>query len=341
MRPPARGRARRPTRSTRAAIAARLYNPDLPDPDLIIRTAGEHRVSNFLLWQSAYSEMLVTETLWPDFDVDDLKAALADYASRVRRFGGRPDAEPSRAGGARDDHDRMPSRARWKPSPLMVRILSAFVFIGVVLAGLVLGGTYGVYALVDRPGGPRALGVPRALGRDGLARAAAGCCFRSAPSSCSAARCSSRSTSTCVLSLALVGGLGAFLVVPGRRQGLGRWAMGMAGALYIGMPFNYYLLLYTSQPHGLVWTAFTIFAVIASDAAALLVGSRIGRHPFFATISPKKTVEGAIAGVVAAVIVMLVGVSRWCSGSRRSHAIVLGLLVGTHRASSATWSSRR
>jgi undecaprenyl diphosphate synthase len=75
------------------SIASRLYNPDLPDPDLIIRTAGEHRVSNFLLWQSAYSEMLVTETLWPDFNVEDLKAALADYASRVRRFGGRPEKE--------------------------------------------------------------------------------------------------------------------------------------------------------------------------------------------------------------------------------------------------------
>ena len=77
------------------SLAARLYNPDLPVPDLIIRTAGEHRVSNFLLWQSAYSEMLVTETLWPDFDVEDLKAALADYGSRVRRFGGRPDTEPA------------------------------------------------------------------------------------------------------------------------------------------------------------------------------------------------------------------------------------------------------
>jgi undecaprenyl diphosphate synthase len=75
------------------AISARMYNPDLPDPDLIIRTAGERRVSNFLIWEAAYSEMLVTETLWPDFDVDDLKAALADYAARVRRFGGRPEHE--------------------------------------------------------------------------------------------------------------------------------------------------------------------------------------------------------------------------------------------------------
>jgi len=83
----------RPDQVDEGSLGARLYNPDLPDPDLIIRTAGEHRVSNFLLWQSAYSEMLVTERLWPDFDVDDLKAALADYASRVRRFGGRPEAE--------------------------------------------------------------------------------------------------------------------------------------------------------------------------------------------------------------------------------------------------------
>jgi undecaprenyl diphosphate synthase len=82
-----------PSQIQEESIASRLYNPDLPDPDLIIRTAGERRVSNFLLWQSAYSEMLVTETLWPDFDVDDLKAALADYASRVRRFGGRPEEE--------------------------------------------------------------------------------------------------------------------------------------------------------------------------------------------------------------------------------------------------------
>jgi undecaprenyl diphosphate synthase len=88
-----------------AAISARMYQPELPEPDLIIRTAGERRVSNFLLWQGAYAEMLVTETLWPDFGVDDLKAALADYASRVRRFGGRPeDVSPPlarSAGGAR------------------------------------------------------------------------------------------------------------------------------------------------------------------------------------------------------------------------------------------------
>ncbi|TMB47513.1 MAG: di-trans,poly-cis-decaprenylcistransferase [Chloroflexi bacterium] len=80
-----------PDQIDEAAVSARMYHPDLPDPDLIIRTAGERRVSNFLLWQGAYAEMLVTDTLWPDFGPDDLKAALADYASRIRRFGGRPE----------------------------------------------------------------------------------------------------------------------------------------------------------------------------------------------------------------------------------------------------------
>ena len=75
------------------ALAARLYQPSLPDPDLIIRTAGERRTSNFLLWQAAYAELYVTETLWPDFGVDDLKLAITDYQGRVRRFGGRPESD--------------------------------------------------------------------------------------------------------------------------------------------------------------------------------------------------------------------------------------------------------
>ncbi|MDQ2912178.1 MAG: polyprenyl diphosphate synthase [Chloroflexota bacterium] len=70
-----------------AAIAQRLYAPEHPDPDLLIRTGGELRVSNFLLWEVAYSEMWATQVLWPDFSVADLDAALASYAERERRFG--------------------------------------------------------------------------------------------------------------------------------------------------------------------------------------------------------------------------------------------------------------
>ena len=70
-------------------VARHLYAPDMPDPDLVIRTSGELRVSNFLLWQSAYAELVFTETLWPDFGPDELRSALEDYAQRRRRFGGR------------------------------------------------------------------------------------------------------------------------------------------------------------------------------------------------------------------------------------------------------------
>jgi undecaprenyl diphosphate synthase len=71
------------------AMAARLYAPELLDPDLVIRTSGEQRISNFLLWQSAYAELVFDDTLWPDFGEDRLRAALDEYASRARRFGAR------------------------------------------------------------------------------------------------------------------------------------------------------------------------------------------------------------------------------------------------------------
>jgi undecaprenyl diphosphate synthase len=71
-----------------AAISANLYTAGIPDPDLLIRTSGEMRVSNFLLWQIAYAELYVTETLWPDFTRADLLRAVLDYQKRDRRFGG-------------------------------------------------------------------------------------------------------------------------------------------------------------------------------------------------------------------------------------------------------------
>jgi undecaprenyl diphosphate synthase len=70
-------------------FAANLYAPELPDPDLLIRTSGELRISNFLLWQLAYAELVFVDKLWPDFGARDLHEALAQYASRRRRFGGR------------------------------------------------------------------------------------------------------------------------------------------------------------------------------------------------------------------------------------------------------------
>jgi undecaprenyl diphosphate synthase len=71
-----------------AVVAEHLYTADMPDPDLVIRTAGEMRISNFLLWQLSYSEIWVTEKCWPEFDESELHRALADFGRRERRFGG-------------------------------------------------------------------------------------------------------------------------------------------------------------------------------------------------------------------------------------------------------------
>ncbi len=77
-----------------ALIGQHLYTAGSPDPDLVIRTSGEMRTSNFLIWQAAYAEWFVTPTLWPDFGKDELRAALIEFGHRERRFGGVPDALP-------------------------------------------------------------------------------------------------------------------------------------------------------------------------------------------------------------------------------------------------------
>ena len=83
----ARAGAIDPAQIDEAAVAAHLYLPDVPDPDLMIRTSGELRLSNFLLWELSYAEFYFTETLWPDFREPDFAKALAEYARRRRRYG--------------------------------------------------------------------------------------------------------------------------------------------------------------------------------------------------------------------------------------------------------------
>ena len=105
----------RPEDVSEQAVAERLFAPELPDPDLVIRTSGEQRLSNFLLWQSAYAELVFTDTLWPDFGEDELRAALEEYARRGRRFGS-------------------------SMSPLLSRILVAAILLPLVIGLVYLGG---------------------------------------------------------------------------------------------------------------------------------------------------------------------------------------------------------
>jgi undecaprenyl diphosphate synthase len=76
-----------PDRVSAKSIRARLYEPEAPDVDLLVRTSGEQRVSNFLLWEAAYAELVFTDVLWPDFDRHELFAAVAEFQRRQRRFG--------------------------------------------------------------------------------------------------------------------------------------------------------------------------------------------------------------------------------------------------------------
>lgn len=83
----------KPDKITEKTIKAHLYDPEMPDPELMVRTSGEYRMSNFLMWELAYSELVFTDVLWPDFRRSDLYAAIDEYQRRERRFGGLSDAD--------------------------------------------------------------------------------------------------------------------------------------------------------------------------------------------------------------------------------------------------------
>jgi len=106
-----------PAAATEEDFAEGLYTAGLPDPDLVVRTSGEMRLSNFLPWQSAYAEILVTPTLWPDFREREFLLAVADYQGRERRFGALPDTADKETG---EGGGSMWDAARWK-SLLRVR----------------------------------------------------------------------------------------------------------------------------------------------------------------------------------------------------------------------------
>jgi undecaprenyl diphosphate synthase len=100
-------------RLTEDSLARHLYTAHMPDPDLVIRTSGEQRISNFLLWQIAYSEIYVTERMWPDFRGVHLLEAIEDYQRRERRYGGlAPSATPASKTKAKDSHERTSSSTR-------------------------------------------------------------------------------------------------------------------------------------------------------------------------------------------------------------------------------------
>ncbi|HEX6818111.1 MAG TPA: polyprenyl diphosphate synthase, partial [Ktedonobacterales bacterium] len=106
---------------TEEILSRHLYTRDLPDPDLVIRTGGEMRLSNYLVWQAAYAEYYSTSTLWPDFDHDDFVAALEAFAARKRRFGKTDEqitAEKTTPGDSQADHEPARGTRPSQPEPV-------------------------------------------------------------------------------------------------------------------------------------------------------------------------------------------------------------------------------
>ncbi len=212
-------------------------------------------------------------------------------------------------------------------NPLMVRVVSGLLLLA-VLVGLLVVGLVGVYVIVLVLGGVGLWEFRGLSARMGY-RAPSWLLYPLGVFFTLSGTLLERVPLQLVLAIALIAGLSVFLFLPGRREGLGRWAMGLAGAVYIGMPFNYYLLLFQSahRAPGVAWLLLVILTVAVSDAAALLGGMWLGRHPFFPAISPRKTVEGALVGLACSVPVMLAG-GLLLLDLPALHAAVLGLLIG-------------
>ncbi len=145
-----------PDQITEEMIGAALYTAGMPDPDIIIRTSGEQRVSNFLLWQAAYAELIFVEENWPDFNERSFVRALEEYSGRDRRFRWRRGANEVTAPGPSGEAPARPSPS-W--ADLGPRVVSALVIIAVIAIGLYFGGY--VWAALRR-GGHR--GSPTASG---------------------------------------------------------------------------------------------------------------------------------------------------------------------------------
>ena len=276
-------------------IAAHLYTAGLPDPDLLIRTSGEMRISNFLLWQIAYSEIYITETLWPDFRMTELLEAILDYQKRDRRFGGLsptsmerletfelPSAEePALGAGGRRSHS-------------MKRVVTGLI----LNRHLRLHRGVGARAALPRSGGDRRCALLPRIRRPGVEPQSS----RARPVRiCRRAAVSFPSSSPTFVFIVLIALLALSLSLTSRELAD---ALPFAAALVLGVIYVFGCLragigLRSMSPF---WLLFALSENWIGDAAAYYIGRWLGRHKLAPRISPAKTWEGAIASTAASLI---------------------------------------
>ena len=298
--PPAgRGRRgrRRPShrRGGRGAVHDLLYRPELPDPDLLIRTSGEQRISNFLLWQLAYTELYFTEVLWPDFSEEDLLVALREFQSGNAALVAR--AEAAR-GGSRAPPPPLAGPGSSPPGRGGLRPVFAIiawrggVFFVILVNFVALAATFEFQRLLEAKGLraqwgtsiAAAIVLPWLVFWRGAAYADLGLLLLFV---CSMAQELGRPIADALLrvagasfSLLYVAWLPSFLV---RLREL---------PLASGAPYA----------QGFTWVVFVFLVAWMSDAGAYAVGSVAGRHQLAPRISPGKSVEGSIGGLVFAIV---------------------------------------
>ncbi|CAG0908119.1 unnamed protein product [Cyprideis torosa] len=238
-------------------ISDSLYTRQLPDPDLLIRTGGEHRLSNFLLWQASYAEILFTDIMWPEYRRDAFREALQVYKSKERRFG------------------RTGAQGTFTLFALIVYFFTfygSFEFIRMdPAAGLDFRGMFTLSLLMSLP--------------------VAGCFFAQ--------------------ELGLSGGL-LLAICLGVCQSIASYGSDgkgyvllqriVFGTVWIGF-FSAHLLLLWRLPEGRAWLLLLVAITASSDSGAYYFGKHFGKRKLAPAISPKKTVEGALGGILTALVV--------------------------------------
>ena len=251
-----------------SAVGARLYAPDLGDVDLLVRTSGELRLSNFLLWEAAYAELVFTDTLWPDFDADDLRAAVDEYAIRT---------PPLRRTGPR-------------VSPFVSRVLVTLILLPLVLGIVWLGGWWlfalalvgGLLALHELYGIARGLHPMVLGGYAGLVLTLLG------------AQLGGLSWLLAGILSTLPIALVAFFVSSVRQNAVAAFATTLLGVAWVGGGLAHLLLVRDIPDDGRLLIFTVLLTVFADDTAAFFVGRTIGRHRLAPAISPGKSSRGSL-----------------------------------------------